>query len=303
MSKFDDNLEEKIRYGRYHDSSRAVVQKFNILRLFKENKEFIFVEGSSDETFYKNTSISILRDKTAYIYADYNPDPREAKGKKVVYAAYESIRNNENLRYELDKCIFIIDKDYEYYKKNQVFTITEGHSMECYFLERENIDVIFSYFKLSGADAQKFWELFTDFASKCYDFFALKGTWTYIYAEKKRTEVITEGYNSLYDNTAIFKFDFDGESYSFCEDKFKIELKLLRDSLSANDRFISYYEKLYADIKDNPRMIRGHDAYEFLKQYLLQVHGITIHNNLKELIPVIKDMGVELDIKQIVSDL
>lgn len=303
MSKFDDNLEEIIRYGRYHDSSRAVVQKFNILRLFKENKEFIFVEGNSDETFYKNTSISILRDKSAYLYADYNPDSRGPKGKKVVYAAYETIRNNDNLRYELDKCLFIIDKDYEYYKKNHVFTITEGHSMECYFLERENVDIIFSYFKLTEADAQKFWALFVDFAGKCYEFYALKGTWTYIYDDKKRAEGISDGYRYLNDFASIFRFEFRDGSYSFCEEKLEIELKLLRDALNANNRFIPYYEKLYADIKDNPRMIRGHDAYEFLKQYLLQVHGITIHNNLKELIPVIKDMGVELNIKQIESDL
>ena len=304
MSQHDKKVENLYRYGRYHDSSLAVVQRFNILRMNRENREFVFVEGSSDATFYKNTSISILADKSAYLYAEYDSDPNIEKGKKVVYSAFDCIRKNENLRYELDKCIFVIDRDYEYYRNNRVFSITEGHSMECYFLERDNIDIIFSYFNLTEKDANSFWGMFYDFAGKCYEFFALKGTWSYMIEETRKTRSnLTKCYEKRNDNAEIFTFKFIGESYSFNEDKLNEEIDLLRDVLQSNKNFMPYYQKLYADIKDNPNMIRGHDAYEFLKQYLLQIHGITIHNNLKELIPVIKDMGVELDIKQIVNDI
>ncbi len=304
MSRNDEKVKDLYNYGRIHDSSRAVVQKFNILRMDRANKEYVFVEGSSDATFYKNTSISILTDQSAYIYADYDSDSKVDKGKKVVCSALESIRRNEDLRYELDKCVFIIDKDYEYYKNNRVFTITEGHSMECYFLEKENIKIIFSFFNLSEEDADTFWNLYIDFASRCYEFFALKGTITYMYSESGRSAVsISSPYKTRHDYREIFYFTFDGKTYSFDEDKFNEELELLRNTLKANKNFNLYYQRLYNDIKDNPQMIRGHDGFEFLKQYLLQIHGITIHDNLRELIPVISDLGVDLDIKQIMYDL
>lgn len=302
MGNSDTELRNKYLDGRLHDNSRAVVFKFNTLRLFKENKEFIFVEGSSDEAFYKHTSISILTDGSVYIPADYTADKDDDVGKKVVYSAYESIRNNDELRCELDKCLFIIDRDYEYYKDNQPFTITEGHSMECYFLEQENVKIVFSYFNLPEEAAEKFWEMYVDFASKCYEFFALKGTWTYVYSKRKRTDPYIDGYKHKNEDRDIFWFKFYEDTYSFREDKLEEEIKLMRDSLNANERFIPYYQKLFDDIKDNPKMIRGHNAYDFLKQYLRQKHGIIIQNNLDALVPVIGNMGVELDIKQISTE-
>lgn len=295
---YDDTFKEKYEYARKKSGARELTYKLGQLRLNRDNKEFVFVEGSTDAAFYKHTSISILCDKSVYLFASYNPDPNVDKGKKVIYSTFESIHQDQTLRSELDRCIFIIDKDYEYYKENRVYTITEGHSMECYFLELENIKVLFSHFNLSEAEALRFWDLFNDFACKCYEFYALKGTISYMYANGQRPF-----YRKEHDFTDIFVFKFNGENYSFREDKLNEELELLRDAVRSNSSFIPYYQKLYKDIKDNPRMIRGHDAYEFLKQYLFQVHDITIRDNLHGLESVIKDMGVELNIKQILYDI
>lgn len=303
MNQYDERYKSKYLLGRTQYSSSDVVHRFNDLRFNKANKEFVFVEGSSDATFYKNTSISILKDSSAYIFANYNPDPYASKGKKVVYDAFYSIRKDEELRYELDKCLFIIDKDYEFYKKERVFTITEGHSMECYFLERDNIEVLFSYYKLPTEEVDKFWALYENFAGKCYEFFALKGTWSYMCEESKKSLMLfSKPYKKKYDYREIFQFTFNDGTYTFNEDKLNEEIKLLRDMINANKNFQPYYQKLYTSVKDNPQMIRGHDAFEFLKQYLLQIHNITINDNLRELIPVIGDMAVNLDIKQISTE-
>ncbi len=298
MTQYYDDYRTRYNDGRKQSGARELVQKLNYLRTNRNNKEFVFVEGSSDAEFYKHTSISILADKSVYLFASYNPDPDEEKGKKVLYSTYEAIRRNDVLRSELDKCVFIIDKDYEYYKNDRVYTITEGHSMECYFLEQENIKVMFSYFDLTEEEAIKFWNLFNDFANKCYEFYALKGTVSYMYANGQR-----RFYKKEYDYPDIFTFKFDNDNYSFCEDKLNEEVELLKDAIRSNSSFMPYYQKLYADIKDDPRMIRGHDAYEFLKQYLQQKHGIIIKNNLHGLESVIRDMGVELDIRQISYDI
>lgn len=302
MSQYDDNLRNLYYYGRSHDNSRAVVQRFNIYRTNEEFKEFIFVEGKSDETFYQNTSIPILRDKSKYLFADYDRNPKAEIGKMAVCSAFEIIRKNEELRYELDRCLFIIDKDYEFYKKNTVFTITDGHSMECYFLNRENIDIIFSHYRLTKEEAIEFWKMYEDFADKCYEFYALKGTVTYMYKENEKYKgagLVKKGYVDRYNYRQIFRFIFDEGSYSFCEDMLNEELELLRETIKANKNFIPYYQKLYAEIKNKPSMVRGHDAFEFLKQYLRQVHGIIIEDNLHELVPVIGEFSIALDIKLI----
>ncbi len=297
---YDEAFRKKFDYSRKYASARELEYKLGQYRENRNNREFVFVEGSTDAMFYKNTSISLLADKTAYIYASYNPDKDAEKGKKAIYKAYESICRNEDLRYELDRCIFIIDRDYEYYPEDRIFTVTEGHSMEDYFFELENIKVVFSFFNLSEDDALKFWNLFKDFANKCYEFYALKGTWTYMMEEKRKNGAyISKWYNTKNKYVQIFVFSFNKESYLFCEDKLIEETSILRDVINFNERFIPYYQKLYDDIKGNPMMIRGHDAYEFLKQYLLQVHSITISDDLREIVPAIKDLGIELDIKQI----
>ena len=111
--------------------------------------------------------------------------------------------------------------------------------------------------------------------------------------------LVKKGYVDRYNYRQIFRFIFDEGSYSFCEDMLNEELELLRETIKANKNFIPYYQKLYAEIKNKPSMVRGHDAFEFLKQYLRQVHGIIIEDNLHELVPVIGEFSIALDIKLI----
>lgn len=299
----NDVLRSKYIYGRKFDNARAIVQKFNVLRIDQNNKEFAFVEGSSDETFYKNTAISLLRDQTKYIYPAYNSDKSSDIGKQAVCEAYGMIRRNEELAYELDKCLFIIDRDFDEYKKERVFTVTLGHSMECYFLEKDNIGVLFNHYKIEEKEIDVFWKMLIDFAKNTTEFYALKGTMKHIYDFAQQSNYwINSPYKVKNTYADIFDFTFSQDTVEFRKDKMQEEVGLMKKTLDNNKMFLTYYNQLKSGIEDKPRMRRGHDVFLLLQQYMLQKHNIVISTNLQEIVPIIKNMNVDIDIKQISYD-
>ena len=77
---------------------------------------------------------------------------------------YNDIRTRNNLLHYLDRCIFLIDHDYEGALSSKVvvpetlrdnLTITKLYSFENYFLIEENIDKIFKLFGLDDVNVFK----------------------------------------------------------------------------------------------------------------------------------------------------
>ncbi len=172
--------------------------------------------------------------------------------------------------------------------------------MECYFLEKDNIEVLFKHFGLAEAEIEQFYELYLDLSRKTAEFFALKGTIKYMYDFSKTSNYrVIDGYRKKNSYEEIFNFSFENESYKFDEDKMIEEIGAMKKSLEKNTMFKAQYTKLYNMLINQPRMMRGHDIFRFLQQYLFQKHQIVINNNLQEVVSIIKEMNVDIDIKQI----
>ena len=107
-----NNFYESFNNARNNQPNSKMLLIFNQKRDYiKDGEHISFVEGPDDVKFYKyvksNTSLQNI-DRCNYIYANNNE--KEVRGKKGVLMMYNYINNNFS-KY-LDKCIFIVDHDY-----------------------------------------------------------------------------------------------------------------------------------------------------------------------------------------------
>lgn len=269
---FQSQIAEEVDFG--------PVMRFSLKRNDKNIERFIFVEGSTDEQFYGSTQVEILCDKTAYFYRKMTDDDSlpEYKGKEAVFYALKKVCRNEQLSSEIDRCLFIVDRDFSDHissartklnaSEYKRVLMTYGHSMESYFLEKKNVTVVLEYFNINP---EHFWELFSCFAEEMSLYYALNA-------------VITENYKAIpyrktYTNNDICTFDFaKGDRFWDGYDNMLEECRLMRSRLrqTRNPALLQRAVFLETKIRANPRYIRGHDAYSFLEQYLKQLHNIDI---------------------------
>lgn len=288
---FQSQIDEEVDFG--------PVMRFSIKRNDKSISHFIFVEGSTDEQFYGNTRIDTLRNRAAYFYRKVKDEDSlpEYKGKEAVFYSLKRVCQNDQLSSEIDRCVFIVDRDFsDHISSSRVklsaseykrVLVTLGHSMENYFLEKNNVTILLQHF---GIDPIRFWNLFSDFAGAMSPYYALNA-------------VITENYQKIryrkkYTNAEILSFDFSkGENYWDGYDAMCEECQLIRAKLRQNPAFLQRASFLESKIRSNPRYIRGHDAYSFLEEYLKQLFELQIgfsFYTFDTIKPIIASFDVEL---------
>lgn len=288
----DNNFYDEFNNFRKNQPNSRMVLEFAGVREYL-NKDYLvcFVEGPDDKKFYrfirnKNTFKEI--DKDNYIYA--NNDKDESLGKKCVLLMYDYINNN--YKDSLDKCIFVVDHDYNGlngYKVNKDFiTITKPYSIENYYLNKDNLYLIFNYINHLD-DYNDFIELLDGFIYDLSDFVRLKSTITNL---KKDSGF---RYFKLYDNNKIFKFDFNNVPY-FNVDYLNEEVKNMKKAISTNTSALNYYNYLSKEFSGKVEWIRGHDIYKLLKYYIRYNYNIDIDND-KIHSDIIKMIDVDIDIK------
>ena len=121
-----------------------------------------FVEGTTDINFYKNiNNIPFSNKEIYYIHMLYKKKggldiSNELIGKKGIITNYFKIKDNKTLNKSLNKCIFIVDHDYDGLVDRKLddnecnnFTITEPYAFENYFLSEDNLKEIFKLFNIS----------------------------------------------------------------------------------------------------------------------------------------------------------
>ena len=274
----------------------GMIMKYNALRIDKGINKLVFVEGSSDSRFYSSTNIDELSRDSQYIYQSYE---EQNGGKEAVFYAFNGIKTNADLISDMKRCIFIVDRDWEMSIKSKnnlisskdrdKFTVTQGHSMECYFLEDENLKVVFSQLGIIE-QLKEFREILQDFKNKTYHFWALKGTLQY--ADKHNIHV---HYRRRYKWEDIFKFDFSKEDY-FENGKLIDEIMQMEESLSGNEELMNYCRKWDSKIQDEPRFIRGHDYFNLLISYINQRCNCNV--SARRLYGYVNEFKVVLDIKE-----
>ncbi len=73
-------------------------------------RHVIFVEGSSDRRFYMHTNIEALSDRSYYIYATQGDN---IVGKEAVLYFFKKIHSQDDLKKNMEKSLYIVDRDWE----------------------------------------------------------------------------------------------------------------------------------------------------------------------------------------------
>lgn len=273
----------------------AGIFEMNIYRNRNDIDYICFVEGPTDPLFYeniKNTVISKKKKEYIRMLTTDETDSGNNVGKEGVIKNYFNIsRKFKDLLY---KCIFIIDHDYEglvsqYYEKEDlnenVFSITPYYAFENFFLTDENLYKIFKHFEIENyyKDFIKFLNQFVDETS---NYSRLKSSITiackkgkyHTYLPSSQTIIpygklkgqIMTPYN-------IFHFNFNNYYPHFYNKNF-MELKNedMWKAIKDSELIRSYYNNETQKFINNRNLVRGHDIYKLLEEYLKQRCGINI---------------------------
>lgn len=276
--------------ARNNEPNSKMLIEFNLKRDYLNEDNYIsFIEGPDDKKFYrfiKNHEIINKIDKDNYIYS--NNDLKEINGKKGVITMYKYI--DSNFPSYLDKCIFLVDHDYnglEGYNlvKDSGITTTKGYAIENYFFTKDNIQKIFNYLKLDDYYLE-FDKKLKMFLYDILEFTRLKSTIT----NNRFIRV-----KNIYSNKEIFKFDFKNNNY-FDKNIMYQENQNMLNEIKKNNRAFEYYKTKSYSFTNNPLWARGHDIYNFLYEYLKQVHNKNINefNIYKDLVKI---LDIDITIK------
>lgn len=166
------NFKEAFERERNIEVDFGPVMRFSMMRSKSDISSYVFVEGSSDKEFYRKTNINTLSEKAYYFFREYSDKTIDKKysGKESVYYSLKKILDNENLKKYIDKCTFIVDRDYSRQQNSRYVNLrnkdysyidfTKGHSMEDYFVEKSNLIVIMNSL---GLDIENFYYFYDDF--------------------------------------------------------------------------------------------------------------------------------------------
>lgn len=269
--------------------------KFNQkLAYLKPDEYCCFVEGSTDPNFYSNISnYSFIKHIKFDNYLYINGKMNEISGKMSVINSYLDIK--ELFDKYMSKCVFIVDHDYYGYSdlnlpKNNHISMTEPYSFENYFLIESNIKKIFDYYNINQY-YDNFIKMFNEFLQEsdlynCYKFSTTR------YFDLKGAKF---NYKKLYSPEEIFYFKFSNSGFSFNKEKMDKEIHNIKNAIERwnqnpgnnimgvkND--INYTYKKYSKKQEN---FVGHTVYDFLDQYLRQVHNININNDYDMIVPLL----------------
>lgn len=273
----------------------GMVMKYNALRTSKQYERFVFVEGSSDAIFYGKAQVADLSDNSAYVYQTYQEGNG---GKESVFYAYNQIKNNKDLLQDFNRCVYIVDRDWDLTirsknkwvsKKDETrITLTLGHSMECYFLEDNNVRTIFEEFNISE-HYDNFINTYQEFIYETVNYWALKST--VIFASKMN---ISCRYKKQYSFDDIFSYDFRKQC-CYEIDKLLVEEENMLSAIEKNSDLMRYYEKWKKKISEEPRFIRGHDAFNFLFAYINYVSKKRI--TVREIFDLVDKLQINLEVR------
>lgn len=283
---------------------QSIAQKFAI------NSEhcdtIIIVEGFSDEDFYKNTNIEILKN-ACYVYASQNAN---IVGKEAVIDAYFKIKEYSRRKIFNNLVIFIVDKDffginwkapaYSRIAKEQMatnedinnFTILNCHSHECYFILEDNLKEIFKLLNIEDK-LDDFNNILEENLDDFSEYFAYKSI----------LETENPNYSKDCENIKGINFNFEFKNDKLIFNKADMQNginKMKTQIIQISDREKKeILEKQYLEMKQkfkkHRELLRGHTLYEFLECYLNH-YGKSLKNHQEYNEEIVKRLKIPLDI-------
>jgi hypothetical protein len=274
----------------------SMIVKYNEFRNRSAGK-IIFVEGVSDKHFYSNVTNSGVKlfCKAEYVFRskfDRDKLSEDIVGKKAVFFAYKLIKDNKQLQKGMNKCIFIVDFDYEGIKsarhsftsidKNRIST-TKYHSIESYFLTDNNTKRIFDYYNLSDKARLEFKSASQIFCNEVEEYFSLKGAIAACYFNNQKKP----RYAKEYSHEEIFDIVFNSSNtFSYKQDYLKYEIKKMNRAISSNEFAMKRYDEIKKMISKNILFIQGHTSMLFLEKFLVDNFKIDFNSRASKNHPV-----------------
>lgn len=256
--------------------------RYNTRRVDKRIKHFVFVEGRDDKLFYSCTEDEKLANSAVYFYSvrsDYREGDEKIVGKSSVLYCFKHIKNNKTLCNGIDKCVFIVDKDYDpslqftsYHlteEDKHYIRRTEGYSFENYFILQENLQLIFGSMYLTDEAVNEFQTALKKMWKSLWSYYAAKAAITLNFYNKS-----VPRYSAQYKPKDIFVFDGD---VTVDLEKKRKETQRMLDHINTIPELQETYKDLKKRLKDSPyQYMRGHDVYDYLLYYLKVKHGVLI---------------------------
>lgn len=298
--------------------------RFNLMVCNSKNI-FVFVEGSTDKRFYENTNLPFLNDpkyKVEYMFRKCTRDKElfgeeKEEGKKYVIKRIQQIRKGRGIK-DFDRCWFIFDKDFDVgdiRKLNKIseedshqVRVTDGHSMESFFVNEKNLKLICDKY---SADYDDLYQKLCDFRKEMIKFYTLKAVITRATAMNRIVDYKTR-YCDITDTKELAKgkeplleFVFNTKDFmKISRERVKKEceameyaLKKMRDSYFINKEMGSLKENIEIALEQSISNMRGHDLFTFLEAYFEQVKGVYLGDwpgSFYYLTNLIKDFEVTL---------
>ena len=283
---------------------------------YKKDK-YCIIEGSSDQYFYSNikcidfnksiTEFLYNSKKNNNLYIDKGSEKRFV-GKNAVIQAYYMINKNDKLSPLLNRCYFIVDKDYYGLNSNfyhnideemeKCFSITKYHSFENYFLTEENIRKIFDYlekkYEISIEEYEKYYNKLMQFVNEISEYNRLKSSIVAVYNKNtKYYSYYKPSYKKKYSDEEIFNFDFKKDNF-YNKEMLLEEVEILKKAVFDSPEAKAYFENESIKFEKNKEFIRGHNIYNFFEEYLKQVFELDILRGF-EYGKIVSLLNVEMD--------
>ena len=275
--------------------------RYNTRRVDKRIKHFVFVEGRDDKLFYSCTEDEDLTNAAAYFYSvrsDYREGDEKIVGKSSVLYCYKHIKNNRTLCNGIEKCVFIVDKDYDPSLQFTSYNLTEedkhfirrteGYSFENYFILRENLQLLFRSMHLPDEAVDEFQAALNKMWKALWSYYAAKGAITLNFYNN------TPQYSSKYKPREIFVFSGNIEVDL---EKKRAETQRMIDHINTSSELQETYKSLKKALKISPyQYMRGHDVYDYLLYYLQKNYGLSISNlhDIDDYSRVVAQMSVNM---------
>ena len=250
------------------------IMRFSMKRNRSDIRSFVFVEGSTDRTFYESTSITTLSDHAYYLFR--TKSDRSGKddysGKEAVYYCLNRVLGSEQLKASIDKCRFIVDRDYDQVKRSKSVNlrprdyshvyVTKGHSMESFFIEKSNLEIVND---LMDLNTEEFLRLFDAYLKEMSRFCAYRAVMGGYY--KSGASI---NYRKKYQDEEITQFDFSREDFWIGKPKMLEECERMKRAIARYPYLQRQVDNLQRQIETDRMNLRGHDSFSFLEQYIEQ---------------------------------
>ena len=264
-------------------------------------------EGATDVVFYQNiNNIPFKNSNIKYIYQNPGSDGSiQLTGKESVVFAYK--RFNIKFPKDLKKCIFIIDHDYDGLDEEKyclsciekkAITVLPVYSFENYFLNRKNVDHIFSVISSDKSYLFEFFTLMKTYIETMAEYFALRSVITSNYHKNQFKKLRSCNYGRI-DENSLCNIEYINGTINPTQHLSR-SIKEMRNAIETYDdlsRAVKRTINKYLNDLDL-KYVRGKTIFRVLENFIWNRFGIEFNQNNQLFYEnIVKILDIDIKVK------